>query len=88
MGVLRRAGALRGTGEGFSPTGVVVQLLHFDTADPDATDAECLGTETLIRADVFLRRGPDRPCPRGAEGPTWFPIDFGPLGVYYACHQR
>ena len=76
-------------GKEFPPTGAVVQLLYFDTTDPDATDAAYLGTETLIRDDIFLRGGPDRPCPRGAEGPSWFPIDFGaPFGVYYACHHR
>jgi hypothetical protein len=75
-------------GKGFPPTGAVVQLLYFDTTDPDSTDAAFLGTETLIRADIFLR-APNRPCPRGEEGPNWFPIDFGaPFGVYYACHHR
>jgi hypothetical protein len=57
-----------------------IQLLYFDTSDPEATSAPFLGTESLVRADAF--RG-NRQCP--TENGGWFLI--AELG-YYACHRR
>ena len=57
-------------------------FLTFDTEDPTAEDASLLGTERLIRADLF--RG--QPCP--TDPPSFEYSYLGPrLGWdYYICH--
>jgi hypothetical protein len=64
-------------GQAWPPTAPVVQLLYFDD-----TGTEFHGTETLVRNDVFQRRGKNV-CPTEAEG--WFFIP--PLG-YWGCHRN
>ncbi len=60
-----------------SPT---VQLLYFDTTSPTDADADFLGTESLIRADLYN----GQPCPtQGLDDYFLIP----PLG-YYACHRQ
>jgi hypothetical protein len=62
-------------GQGWPPTGPSAQLLYFS----DSTGA-FLGTETLIRADVFN----GQPCP--GQGGEWIDL-VADLG-YYGCHRR
>lgn len=69
-------------GVAWPPTGAVVQLLYFEGEDPSSETARFLGTETLIREDVFLRRGA-QVCPTDPSG-GWFRLPFG----YWACHRR
>ena len=55
-----------------------VQVKVFDTADPTAEHAPYLGTELLIRDDLYA----GQPCPQ--EGlDEWFLLPFG----YRACHH-
>jgi hypothetical protein len=60
----------------------MVVWLTFATSDLDATDAELLGTERMIRADLFN----GQPCP--TDPPTdeysWLVPRFG--WDYYICH--
>lgn len=57
-----------------------IQLLYFDTSDVTSTDAQFLGTETLLRADAF--KG-NRQCPTEPAG--WgFPPGLG----YFTCHRN
>ena len=52
----------------------------YDTDDPASDHAPFLGTELLLRADIYENGEP--PCPQ--EGTAhWHPLDFG----YYACHH-
>lgn len=65
-----------------SSASVPVQV--FDTSDPGATHAPFLGTEILIRADLYS----GQPCPTDDleeyEGLDLFP----PPGIdFYACHH-
>jgi hypothetical protein len=57
-------------------------FLTFDTEDPAATDAVFLGTERLIRADLFH----GQPCP--TDPPSLQYSYLGPLlgWDYYVCH--
>ena len=57
-----------------------LSLQMFDTTDANSTTAEFLGTEHLIRADLY--RG--QPCPQdpGPDG-GYTLLPFG----YYACHH-
>jgi hypothetical protein len=57
-------------------------FLTFDTEDPTAEDASLLGTERLIRADLFQ----GQPCP--TDPPSLEYSHLGPrLGWdYYICH--
>ena len=58
----------------------------FAGTDPDAADAPVLGTEHLLRADVF-ERGGQRPCPQ--DPPTFEYRDLRTTELlipYYACH--
>ena len=58
-------------------------LRVFDTSDPNARDAAFVGTEHLIRADLY--RG--QPCPRdpGPDGGYW-PLPFGYLFCHHFAH--
>jgi hypothetical protein len=58
-----------------------IQLLYFDTSDPTATEAEFLGTESLVRKDAFKGNRQCRTDPSGG----W--LDLGELG-YFACHRN
>jgi hypothetical protein len=63
-------------GQAWPPTAPVVQLLYFDD-----TGTEFHGTETLVRDDVFQRRGA-KVCPTEPGG--WFLLPFG----YWGCHRN
>jgi hypothetical protein len=60
----------------------VVISLAFRTSDLDATSAELLGTERMIRADLFA----GQPCPTDGPGYeySWLYPRFG--WDYYICH--
>ncbi|MGD2157116.1 MAG: hypothetical protein PVG32_09605 [Anaerolineales bacterium] len=63
-----------------------IQVKFFNTTDPTSTDAEFLGTELLLRADLY--RG--QPCPQEGES-EWhlLPADETPFPVdYRACHHH
>lgn len=56
----------------------------FEGSDPTASDAHFLGTELLIRADLYN----GQPCPQ--EGlDEWVGLDLfgGPEIDYFACHH-
>jgi hypothetical protein len=56
-----------------------IPIKYFDTTDPYASNAPYLGTEMLIRADLYK----GQPCPQ--EGlATYHDLGNG----YYACHHR
>lgn len=71
-------------GQGFPPTGPSAQLLYFVGSDPSSSTAAFLGTETLIRADIF-EKAPNKPCNGEADG-RWLDLT-AELG-YYGCHRR
>ena len=54
------------------------------SAAEDPNQSFFLGTEQLIRADLFQ----DQPCPESASG-EWTPLDLDGDQVvdYYACHH-
>ena len=60
----------------------VVTALAFRTSDLAATDAELLGTERMIRADIFA----GQPCPTDPPSNeySWLFPRFG--WDYYICH--
>lgn len=62
-----------------------VSLHVFDTNDPGATHAPFLGTEILIRADLYA----GQPCPQDGGGEYHFlPSSESGLPVdYFACHR-
>ncbi len=73
-------------GAGASSASMSVKV--YDTVDPTATDAGFLGTEILIRADLYH----GQPCPQDGleeyEGLDLFPPPFGDGAIdYYACHH-
>jgi hypothetical protein len=55
-----------------------IPVLYFDTSDPYASEASFLGTEMLIRADLYK----GQPCPQ--EGLD----NYFDIGGYFACHRR
>ncbi len=56
----------------------------FDTSDPAATHAPFLGTEILIRADLYH----GQPCPQdGLDAYHGLDLFGGPEIDYYACHR-
>jgi hypothetical protein len=58
----------------------------FGGTDSNATDAPFLGTEHLLRADVF-ERGGQRPCPQDPPEFAYTDLRTTPLQIpYYACH--
>ena len=69
------------------PAGPTLTLRMFDTADAGASEARFLGTELLVRGDLY--RG--QPCPTDPyDDPTtpgvergYTPLPFG----YLACHR-
>jgi hypothetical protein len=61
--------------------------LVFDTSDPAATDAPFLGTEHVLRADVF-EKGGRPPCPQDPPTFEYRDLRTTELGIpYYACHH-
>jgi hypothetical protein len=69
-------------GEVLSAEARVVVWLAFATTDLHATEAELLGTERMIRADLFH----DQPCPTDPPSYrySWLVPRFG--WDYYICH--
>jgi hypothetical protein len=61
-----------------------IPISVFDTSDPGATHAEFLGTEILIRADLYH----GQPCPQ-EDHDEYHGLDlFGDPAIdYYACHR-
>lgn len=55
-----------------------IPILYFDTSDPLAAEADFLGTEILIRGDIYN----GQPCPQ--EGAS----SYHDIGDYFACHRR
>jgi hypothetical protein len=68
---------------GTGSTTATINALVFTTDDPEATEAPFVGTEHLIRADLFQ----GQPCPR--DPPSRQYTDLMPLlGIpYFACHR-
>lgn len=61
-----------------------ISILVFDTSDPEATHAPFLGTELLIRADLFA----GQPCPQDDGEYHFLPAaETGLPADYYACHH-
>jgi hypothetical protein len=60
----------------------LMTMLTFATSDLDATSAVLLGTERMIRADLFA----GQPCPTDGPGDeySWLYPRFG--WDYYICH--
>ena len=73
--------SLRSTG---SPS---LTALVFGGTDPTATDAPFLGTEHVLRADVF-EKGGRPPCPQDPPTYEYRDLRTTDLGIpYYACHH-
>ncbi len=70
-------------GTSLPPTAPTLQLLYFDTSDPSSDDANLLGTETLLRSDLFH----GQPCPIEPSGEYHFVGDLGGGVTYYGCHR-
>ena len=69
-----------------SPQSPSLTAVVFGTDDPAATVAPFLGTEHIIRADVY-ERGHPRPCPQDPPLHEYTDLRTTPLGLpYYACH--
>lgn len=68
---------------GDSSSSASISVRVFDTPDPGAAEADFLGTELVIRADLFA----GQPCPQ--DGGAYAPLDFTGDGQpeYYACHR-
>lgn len=62
------------------PGGASITVRVFDTANPTAAEADFLGTEILIRADLFA----GQPCPQ--DGGTYADVNVGGTD-YKACHR-
>ena len=67
-------------GSGASSASIPVQV--FDTDNPLATNVTFLGTEILIRADLYH----GQPCPQEGLDEYEGPIPVGP-DDYFACHR-
>jgi hypothetical protein len=72
--------------DGASPS---LTALVFDTDNPNATEATFLGTEHVLRADVFEKGGSNNPpCPRDPPTYEYTDLRTTALGIpYYACHH-
>lgn len=61
--------------------------LVFDTQNSSSTDAEYLGQEHVLRADVF-EKGGRRPCPQDPPTYQYRDLRTTELNIpYYACHR-
>lgn len=60
-----------------------IRLLTFNTFDVSARDAELLGTERIIRADLYA----GQPCPTDPPSVGYTYLDVDPFYLdYYICH--
>jgi hypothetical protein len=75
-------------GSGFkSPASPSITALVFEGTDPTATEATFLGTEHVLRADVF-EKGGRPPCPQDPPTYEYRDLRTTDLGIpYYACHH-
>lgn len=64
-----------------------ISVKVFDTGDPGAEHAPYLGTEILLRADLYPETNP--PCPQDGGEPYELlsPADTGLPFYYRACHH-
>lgn len=71
-------------GPGGEKSSASINVMVFDTDDPTADHAPFLGTEILIRADLYS----DQPCPQDNLD-HYHGLDlFGDPAIdYYACHH-
>ena len=62
-----------------------LNFLYFDTTDPGDESPTLIGTELLIRADLYH----GQPCPQEGGG-EYHGLDLfgGPEIDYYACHHN
>lgn len=61
-----------------------LSVKYFDTTDPGSNDAAFLGTELLIRADLYA----GQPCPQeGSDHYHALDLDGNGSIDYYACHH-
>ena len=59
------------------------RLMTFDTFDVDATDASLLGTERMIRSDLYA----GQPCPTDPPSGEYTSLDIDPFNLdYLICH--
>ncbi len=69
---------------GSAASSASIPVKVFDTDDPSATHADFLGTEILIRADLYH----GQPCPQeGHDEYHGLDLFGGPEIDYYACHH-
>jgi hypothetical protein len=75
-------------GTGFkSPESPSLTALVFEGTDPSDADASFLGTEHVLRADVF-EKGGRPPCPQDPPTFEYRDLRTTDLGIpYYACHH-
>jgi len=67
---------------GFQSHDASISVKYFDTSDPTSADARYLGTEILIRADLYA----GQPCP-SSDLPHYLDLN-ALLGIpYYGCHH-
>jgi hypothetical protein len=70
-------------GTDFANPAPAIAVKVFDTHDPTATEAPFLGTELLLRADIYAHGEP--PCPQAEDGHY---DDLSGEGLpYFACHH-
>ncbi len=70
---------------GDGSSSATLNFLYFDTSDPGDESPTLLGTELLIRADLYS----GQPCPQEGGGPyTGLDLFGGPEVDYYACHHN
>jgi hypothetical protein len=70
---------------GDGSSSATLTFLYFDTSDPNDEDAPFLGTEILVRADLYN----GQPCPQeGLDEYTGLDLFGGPEVDYYACHRK
>ena len=70
-----------------SPESPSLTALVFEGTDPSDADASFLGTEHVLRADVF-EKGGRPPCPQDPPTYEYRDLRTTDLGIpYYACHR-
>ena len=70
-----------------SPESPSLTALVFEGTDPSNADASFLGTEHVLRADVF-EKGGRPPCPQDPPTFEYRDLRTTDLGIpYYACHH-
>jgi hypothetical protein len=69
------------------PSSPSLTAVVFGGTDPTAADAPFLGTEHVLRADVF-EKGGRPPCPQDPPTYEYRDLRTTELGIpYYACHH-